>query len=55
MISNTVRLKVNSSQLIGHIFTSRFEKYRKETENWLKKHNISYDKLHMLNVRKAQG
>lgn len=30
-----------------HIITSRHEKYRKLTEDWLKKNNIEYDKLIM--------
>lgn len=39
---------------IGHIVTSRLEKYRNETVDWLKKHHIKYDHLHMLNVETAQ-
>jgi uncharacterized HAD superfamily protein/hypoxanthine phosphoribosyltransferase len=35
---------------IGTIVTSRLEKYRPETEIWLKKHNIQYDKLVMLDL-----
>lgn len=35
---------------IGAIATSRLEKYRKETETWLAKNNILYDKLYMLNL-----
>ena len=31
------------------IITSRLEKFRKETEEWLKKHNIQYERLVMLN------
>lgn len=33
---------------INTIVTSRLEKYRPETEKWLAKHNIEYDKLYML-------
>lgn len=32
---------------IGYIVTSRLEKYRKQTEEWLKKHHIEYNKLYM--------
>ena len=35
---------------IGHIVTSRLEKWRQETEKWLKRHGISYLQLHMLNL-----
>jgi uncharacterized HAD superfamily protein len=34
---------------IGMIVTSRLEKYRPETEEWLKKHGVKYQKLIMLN------
>lgn len=35
---------------IGYIVTSRLEKYRKETEEWLEKHSVKYKKLYMLNA-----
>jgi hypoxanthine phosphoribosyltransferase len=35
---------------IDAIVTSRLEKYRKETKKWLKKHNVKYKKLIMLNL-----
>lgn len=35
---------------INTIVTSRLEKYRPETERWLSKHNIEYEKLHMLSL-----
>ncbi len=35
---------------IGTLVTSRLEKYRKETETWLKKHNIKYNNLVMLDL-----
>ncbi len=35
---------------IGTIVTSRLEKYRKETEIWLDKHNVKYNKLVMLDL-----
>lgn len=39
---------------INAIVTSRLEKYREQTENWLKKHNIKYKHLYMLNLPSAQ-
>lgn len=44
---------VKPTYLIGHLVTSRLEKYRAETEGWLKKHNIEYGKLHMLDLPDA--
>lgn len=35
---------------IGTLVTSRLEKYRKETETWLAKYNIKYNKLVMLDL-----
>jgi uncharacterized HAD superfamily protein len=35
---------------IGTIVTSRLEKYRKETETWLAKHNVKYNDLVMLDL-----
>jgi uncharacterized HAD superfamily protein len=35
---------------IGTIVTSRLEKYRKETETWLKTNNVKYNDLVMLNL-----
>ena len=35
---------------IGTLVTSRLEKYRNETEKWLKKQGINYDKLVMLDL-----
>lgn len=35
---------------VGAIATSRLEKYRKETETWLAKNHVQYDKLYMLNL-----
>jgi uncharacterized HAD superfamily protein/hypoxanthine phosphoribosyltransferase len=35
---------------IGTIVTSRLEKYRKETEIWLKKYNVKYNELVMLDL-----
>ena len=35
---------------IGSLVTSRLEKYRTETETWLKKYNVKYDELIMLDL-----
>lgn len=35
---------------IDVILTSRLEKYREQTENWLRKHNVRYKKLQMWDV-----
>lgn len=35
---------------IGHIITSRLEKWRPETEDWLERHGITYLQLHMLDL-----
>lgn len=39
---------------IPYIITSRLEKYRKETEEWLKKNNVQYDHLIMLSGYTAE-
>ncbi|MBR3662012.1 MAG: phosphoribosyl transferase [Alphaproteobacteria bacterium] len=46
----TARPKYIPKYKIGALVTSRLEKYRKHTEDWLKKNNISYNKLYMLNL-----
>jgi uncharacterized HAD superfamily protein len=38
---------------IGHLVTSRLEKYRQPTERWLQAHGIQYDELHMLDLPSA--
>jgi uncharacterized HAD superfamily protein len=35
---------------IGHIVSARLEKYRGETEQWLRNNGIRYKKLHLLNL-----
>lgn len=45
-----VKPRVIPSAKIGWLVTTRLEKYRKETEYWLKKNNIEYDKLIMLDL-----
>lgn len=39
---------------IKELVTSRLEKYRPETEAWLKKHNVDYEKLVMLDLPSAE-
>ena len=39
---------------IGRLVTSRLEKYRKQTEQWLKNNNIQYDELIMLDLPSAE-
>lgn len=46
--------KLIPTRPIGYIVTSRLEKYRKETEEWLKKYNIEYKKLYMMNYSSAK-
>lgn len=35
---------------VGHVITSRLEKWRPETEQWLARHGIEYLQLHMLDL-----
>ncbi len=39
---------------IHTLVTSRLEKYRKETETWLKKHNVKYNNLVMLDLKSKE-
>lgn len=39
---------------IGHIITGRLERYRPQTEDWLGRHGIQYDRLTMLDGVTAQ-
>jgi uncharacterized HAD superfamily protein/hypoxanthine phosphoribosyltransferase len=39
---------------VGHLVTSRLEKYRADTESWLNKHGIRYNQLHMLDLPDAK-
>ena len=48
------------NQQIGHLVTSRLEKYRPETERWLDEHGVQYDTLVMMDLptkeaRQEQG
>lgn len=42
------KVKYKPSRKIGYLVTSRLEKYRKITEEWLEKHNIEYGELIMM-------
>ena len=44
-------LKVAPTFKIGYLVTSRLEKYRKDTEYWLRKNNIQYDHLIMMQFK----
>jgi uncharacterized HAD superfamily protein len=44
---------VRPTAKIGALVTSRLEKYRSETEQWLQKHSIEYDNLEMLDLPDA--
>lgn len=44
---NSVKPLYCPASKINNIVTARLEKYRKPTEEWLKKHNVSYKKLIM--------
>lgn len=48
-----VKPLVVPSYKVGHLVTSRLEKYRGETEWWLEKHGVVYEQLHMLNLPDA--
>lgn len=39
---------------INSLVTSRLEKYRSQTEEWLRKHNVKYRNLYMLNLESAE-
>lgn len=57
---STVEPTVVPDQRIGNLVTSRLEKYRPETEEWLDKHGVRYDDLVMMDlpskeVRQEQG
>jgi len=50
---NNARPLCLPTHFVGHLVTSRLEKYRGETERWLKKNNVNYGKLHMLDLPDA--
>lgn len=41
------------SRPVAHLVTSRLEKYRQETERWLKRQGVRYGQLHMLDLPSA--
>lgn len=41
------------SKKAGYLVTGRLEKYREQTESWLRKYNIQYKELHMLDLPDA--
>lgn len=47
-------VKFLPSHKIGWLVTSRLEKYRTPTETWLKKNNVQYGKLIMMNLPSAE-
>lgn len=51
---NNAKLKLFPTRTIGHIVTSRLEKYRPQTEEWLNRNNIHYKKLHMMELSSAE-
>ena len=53
-ILNAEPLYIPKSQL-GTLVTSRLERYRNETETWLKKHNVKYKNLVMLDLPNKQA
>jgi len=50
---NTVEPCVIPTKKIGWLVTCRLEKYRELTERWLKRNNVNYDKLIMLDLPSA--
>ncbi len=45
--------KLHPGRRVHYLVTSRLEKYRAETEYWLNKHKIAYDKLIMMDLPSA--
>lgn len=39
---------------VAHLVTSRLEKYRGPTEEWLRRHGVRYGRLHMLDLPSAE-
>ncbi|WP_290844199.1 phosphoribosyltransferase family protein [Henriciella sp.] len=50
----TVAPQVVPTHVVGHLVTSRLEKFRSETERWLHEKGIRYKKLHMLDLPDAE-
>ena len=51
---STTRALHIPSMPVAHLVTSRLEKYRAETEEWLQRNGVRYGKLHMLNLPSAE-
>jgi uncharacterized HAD superfamily protein/hypoxanthine phosphoribosyltransferase len=45
---------LRSNARIKHLVTSRLEKYRPQTEQWLREHGVDYEKLWMLDLPSAE-
>jgi orotate phosphoribosyltransferase len=52
---STVPAQMRPSFPLGHIVTSRLEKYRPQTEEWLARNGIKYRNLAMLNLPNKQA
>ena len=52
-LGNTRPLFIPSVK-VAHLVTSRLEKYRPQTEEWLKRHGVQYGQLHMLDLPSAE-
>lgn len=50
---NAAPLHIPSTEAL-HLVTSRLEKYRKETEEWLQRNGVRYGQLHMLDMATAE-
>ena len=51
---STVEPEFKPTWPVGWLVTSRLEKYRDLTEDWLERHNIAYEELIMLDVETAK-
>lgn len=49
----TARPLIIPTQKIGHIVSARLEKYRAQTEQWLKDQGIEYGELHLIDLPSA--
>lgn len=47
-------VKLRPTRKVGYLVTSRLEKYREDTEYWLKKNGIEYGELIMMDVQSAK-
>ncbi len=52
-LKNAAPLHIPSTEAL-HLVTSRLEKYRKETEEWLQRNGVRYGQLHMLDMATAE-